>query len=105
MAGEIIQDSDENFENYERYLEQHRKRKRIERNSNVEQAISDFVHYTSTGRLFILDSAFNVTDLTKRIQKLVTKETTAAVFVDYIQKIPTSNSQNQPRSRDLQRVS
>lgn len=106
MAGEILQDGAENFENYERYLEQTSKRRRItSKNSKVEQAITDFDQYTSTGRLVICDHAYDVDKLAKHIYKLASEEMTGAIFVDYIQKIPIKGPKHQQRYRDIQKVS
>ena len=83
MAGEELH-RDTNYGAYINYLKEKRGS-----NSSIDKAVQDYDDYVSSGRLLLSDDMYRVEDLVSAIEQLSKERDTGAVFIDYIQRIPT----------------
>ena len=74
-------------------------------NKAIEKALERFGEWTSSGRLVISDKPFRAEDLSATIGKLAQQGDTGAVFIDYIQKIPSTGSSEAQRYLQVARAS
>jgi DNA primase catalytic core len=97
MAGVEIQ-RETNYGAYVYYLQEKRGT-----NGKIDQAIQEYEAITSSGRLLISDDMYPAEDLANVIDLLAKQGEAGAVFIDYIQRIPTP-SQGQ-RYLDIKQIS
>ncbi|OPZ62665.1 MAG: Replicative DNA helicase [Candidatus Aminicenantes bacterium ADurb.Bin508] len=71
----------------------------------IEEAISLYESWTSSGRLLLSDQRLSAEDLSVTIGHLSGRGPLGAVFVDYIQKVPLQGASSGQRYQDIQRVS
>ena len=88
-----------NFGHYLRYFKEERQTRPA-----IEEAISLYESWTSSGRLLLSDQRLSAEDLSVTIGHLSGRGPLGAVFVDYIQKV-LSRSLLRQRFQDIQRVS
>jgi len=99
LSGEVLH-VETNYGAYINYIKEKRGT-----NKKIEQAISEYESWTSTGRLLISDQMAPVEDLASVISLLTKERDTGAVIVDYIQKIPLLRPAQSQRYLDLKIVS
>lgn len=98
-AGEVL-DKAHNFGHYLRYFKEERQTRPA-----IEEAVSLYESWTSSGRLLLSDQRLSAEDLSVTIGHLSGRGPLGAVFVDYIQKVPLQGASSGQRYQDIQRVS
>ncbi len=98
-AGEVLSEA-HNFGHFLRYFKEDRHTRPA-----IEQAVSRYEEWTTSGRLLLSDQRLTAEDLSATIGHLAGQGPLGAVFVDYIQKIPLQASSAGQRYLDIQRVS
>lgn len=98
-AGQVL-DKAHNFGHYLRYFKEERQTRPA-----IEEAISLYESWTSSGRLLLSDQRLSAEDLSVTIGHLSGRGPLGAVFVDYIQKVPLQGASSGQRYQDIQRVS
>ncbi len=99
LAGEVLSES-YNQGAYLNYFQEKRGQ-----NKAIEQAISTYETYVSSGRLVLSDRMLPAEDLAATLNTLSSRGEIGAVLVDYIQKVPLSKPLQGPRYLDIKRVS
>ena len=90
MAGKTLKLT-KNLNAYLNYLK-YRSNKSHRKDPDIEKAIEEYNQLSSTNRLFISDEHFKVTDLVSCLDNLRKTGTVGAVFIDYIQKVPSDQT-------------
>jgi len=98
-AGEVLSEA-HNFGHFLRYFKEERQTRPA-----IEQAVSRYEEWTSSGRLLLSDQRLTAEDLSSTIGHLAGQGPLGAVFVDYIQKVPLQASSTSQRYLEVQRVS
>ncbi|OPZ32380.1 MAG: Replicative DNA helicase [Synergistetes bacterium ADurb.BinA166] len=98
-AGEVLSEA-HNFGHFLRYFKEERQSRPA-----IEQAVSRYEEWTTSGRLLLSDQRLTAEDLSTTVGHLAGQAELGAVFVDYIQKVPLRNSSPGQRYLDIQRVS
>jgi DNA primase catalytic core len=98
-AGEVL-DGPKNYDHYVRYFKEERPTRPA-----IEQAISLYESWTSSGRLLLSDQRLSAEDLSATIGHLSGRGPLGAVFVDYIQKVPLQGASSGQRYEYIQQVS
>ena len=91
LSGEIIS-SEFNHNAYIRYLKVSRNQGDL--NPKIEKGINTYAELVNSGRLWLLDRRLNDLDLVATINLLSSSRHCGGVFIDYIQKIPSSKPSN-----------
>lgn len=99
MAGHVIQ-PDTNLYAYINYFQDKRGSEEV-----IERAISTYEDLTASGRLTLSDCMLSAEDLATTIGYLAKRENVAAVYVDYIQKVPLQRPLQGQRYVEIKRVS
>lgn len=101
MADKTLNNST-NFNAYINYFKE--KKGTEEEDKDIERALSMFDQYTKDGRLYLISEPMKSDKLTSTIHYLTNRDdTVGAVFIDYIQKVRASSSQDQ-RYREIAKV-
>lgn len=98
LAGKVL-DEQHNIDKYIEYFKTVDVRETGD--DDIDEALGKFEEWTSEGRLYIIDEPFPIEDLAVVLSNL---ESSSVVFVDYVQKIPTTTMTNTLRYVEIQKV-
>ncbi|MGI0483638.1 DnaB-like helicase C-terminal domain-containing protein, partial [Geminocystis sp. CENA526] len=88
LSGKII-NRDFNHNAYIRYFKVHREQKQFD--DQIERGFQTYSTLVKEGRLWLLDDRLNDLDLVTTINLLSESRHIGGIFIDYVQKIPSSN--------------
>ena len=87
LSGVMLHET-QNFDAFRAYVRTRRDKSPAERKEAIEGALQTYDRLTASGRLVINDSMPRLEELTATLELIARRGRAAAVFVDYVQRIP-----------------